>query len=295
MTRFRHGRTDYLARIGGERFAEPKEGDAVEVKFPASPHWHTGKARLQWRAGSFTEAGIDLAGSLTCAGLGLTRPVFCAGYAAAYLYSPKRRDCLLALGSDDGCRAWLNHREIGNAVEKLRGAAPDQELFPVTLQPGCNLLLLKIDQHTGGWGFYCRFLDRRPPTGHRFAGCILNPRETCLAVIPAAWPAEFTADRIPRRLPAARADWSGPLPAIRRCRSAGSSEIMAVAVTVSGAAAAASLRCSDPIRSSVKRASTANSVILVQCSRSIFILCSPRLSAGPRAFSRPRASAADVH
>lgn len=163
---FRHGRTDYLARIGGERFAEPKEGDAVEVKFPASPHWHTGKARLQWRAGSFTEAGIDLAGSLTCAGLGLTRPVFCAGYAAAYLYSPKRRDCLLALGSDDGCRAWLNHREIGNAVEKLRGAAPDQELFPVTLQPGCNLLLLKIDQHTGGWGFYCRFLDRdrRPVT-----------------------------------------------------------------------------------------------------------------------------------
>ncbi|RKY77211.1 hypothetical protein DRQ12_08675 [candidate division KSB1 bacterium] len=79
-------------------------------------------------------------------------------YALAYVYAPKRMKVALSLGSDDGAKIWLNdklvfRKHIG------RGAAPDQDVMIVTLEPGWNKLLLKIEEMYGQWGFYLRFSD----------------------------------------------------------------------------------------------------------------------------------------
>jgi hypothetical protein len=59
------------------------------------------------------------------------------------------------VGSDDGVRVWLNgalvHENwIGRALTE------DEDLFPVTLEPGKNVLLLKVQDMQGDWAFSVR-------------------------------------------------------------------------------------------------------------------------------------------
>ncbi len=79
-------------------------------------------------------------------------------YALAYVYAPKRMKVALSLGSDDGAKIWLNDKLIFRK-HIGRGAAPDQDVMIVTLEPGWNKLLLKIEEMYGQWGFYLRFSD----------------------------------------------------------------------------------------------------------------------------------------
>ncbi|MBI2624650.1 hypothetical protein HYW67_04185 [Candidatus Parcubacteria bacterium] len=61
----------------------------------------------------------------------------------------------LRLGSDDGIKAYVNGAKIhDNHIH--RSAARDQDRPAVTLNPGLNTILLKIDQGGSGWGFYAR-------------------------------------------------------------------------------------------------------------------------------------------
>ena len=79
-------------------------------------------------------------------------------YGLVYVHSPDKRDVLLLLGSDDGVRVWIN----GNLIHTnpaYRGAYPDQDRIPVTLDKGWNTLLIKVLQGGGGWGYYVRFVD----------------------------------------------------------------------------------------------------------------------------------------
>lgn len=63
----------------------------------------------------------------------------------------------LAIGSDDGVKAWLNGKLVwqNNAT---RGLEPDQDKVTVQLQNGANVLLLKITQDIRGWGACARLL-----------------------------------------------------------------------------------------------------------------------------------------
>ena len=78
-----------------------------------------------------------------------------AAYAHLYLKAPDNTSCKLIYGSDDGIRIMLNGALI-NSLRVRRPAEPNQNQNTITLTPGWNRLLIKVDQGTGSWGFYMR-------------------------------------------------------------------------------------------------------------------------------------------
>ena len=79
-------------------------------------------------------------------------------YGYVNVYSPEDQNTVLLVGSDDGIRVWLNE-DLLHTNPAYRGAYPDQDQIPVTLNKGWNKLLIKILQGSGGWGYYVRFVD----------------------------------------------------------------------------------------------------------------------------------------
>jgi hypothetical protein len=82
----------------------------------------------------------------------------CSAYAAVWVRCPSARPAILSVGSDDGVKAWLNRTQV-IANNANRGAAPGQDQAKVELRAGWNVVLLKVTQGDGGWGFYCDLLD----------------------------------------------------------------------------------------------------------------------------------------
>ena len=80
--------------------------------------------------------------------------------------SPKQQACILALGSNDGVRAWLNGEAVLDCPGP-RGLQMDHNLVPVALRQGRNSLLLKIEERGNRWGFACRFLPLSQDTPGR--------------------------------------------------------------------------------------------------------------------------------
>ncbi len=78
-----------------------------------------------------------------------------AAYARTRVWTPSAIDARLDLGSDDGIKVWLNGHVV-HAHYTERGCAPKQDTVKVRLQEGWNVLLLKIVNRAGGWGFACR-------------------------------------------------------------------------------------------------------------------------------------------
>jgi hypothetical protein len=80
----------------------------------------------------------------------------------AWVHSETERTATLAVGSDDGMRAWVNGEFIFE-VSSCQGANIDQFQSSVTLTAGWNRLLLHIRDGGGGWSAYARFLDNGVP------------------------------------------------------------------------------------------------------------------------------------
>ena len=57
-------------------------------------------------------------------------------------------------GSDDSAKVWLNGKLVHSIWTSSRGAVRWNENFPLDLKAGQNDLLVKVEQRTGGWGFY---------------------------------------------------------------------------------------------------------------------------------------------
>jgi hypothetical protein len=92
-------------------------------------------------------------------------------YALTYVHSPREQTLPLYLGSDDGCKVFLNGRAVHRYLG-VRIASPDQDRIPLHLKKGRNALLLKIENNFGGYAFYARIPD--PVRSIRFS---LNPDE----------------------------------------------------------------------------------------------------------------------
>ena len=83
---------------------------------------------------------------------------FAAAFALAEIKSDKEVKAFLSVGSDDGIRIWHNGKLIhDNWIP--RGINKDDDLVPITLQPGSNQLLLKVQDMQLGWGFVLRILN----------------------------------------------------------------------------------------------------------------------------------------
>jgi putative membrane-bound dehydrogenase-like protein len=75
----------------------------------------------------------------------------------SYVYreidSPADQEATILLGTDDGCKLWLNDALV-HTSRVHRAAMPEQDQVRVKLKKGKNTLLLKINNGDGAHGFY---------------------------------------------------------------------------------------------------------------------------------------------
>ncbi|MCH7870951.1 MAG: CehA/McbA family metallohydrolase, partial [Planctomycetes bacterium] len=79
-------------------------------------------------------------------------------YARTYLYSPNDRTVRYALGTDDGCRFYLNGDVLFEDT-KQHGADPFGHFGKLELRKGWNRVLIKVENGGGGFGLYFRVFD----------------------------------------------------------------------------------------------------------------------------------------
>ncbi len=79
-------------------------------------------------------------------------------YAAAWVRSDTARTATLAMGIDDGGRAYWNGEEVFE-VGSCQGTNIDQFKAPVEVDAGWNRLLIRVRDQGGGWALYARLLD----------------------------------------------------------------------------------------------------------------------------------------
>ncbi len=76
--------------------------------------------------------------------------------------SATRRQVRLALGPDDGMRAYWNGVQVLESG-LCQGTVEDAYQAPVTLQAGDNRLTVRVRDQGGGWGLYARLLQSGAP------------------------------------------------------------------------------------------------------------------------------------
>ncbi len=91
------------------------------------------------------------------------RPLFkpdnwTVGYAWTKVYSDKDQKVFMVAGSDDGVKIWLNGKMAINVL-KSRAALWGDDKAGAMLKKGENLILVKVENRTGGFGFYMDFVD----------------------------------------------------------------------------------------------------------------------------------------
>lgn len=135
---------DYLLSVGGENGVQPCVGQSVDFGHGNS---------LTWQAFHSEYDKVDL------------RKIFTpnegvVSYAAIWIESKKEQEKLFGIGSNDGVKVWFNGK-ILLKVHKPRTVNIDDEYLRLRLKRGKNLLLIKIEQGYGGWGFILRPVDEK--------------------------------------------------------------------------------------------------------------------------------------
>ena len=155
---------DYLTATGGEAGTAPEPGTAYRAEFTEDEYafWENAAIDVAWRRHVSPDDFIDLGKIFVrndVRGLDFAPIQYVIGYVACTIDSPVDQDVRIAIGSDDGYKIYLNHALIAkNRV--YRGPEKDQEKIDAHLKKGKNLLLVKVDQDIGGYGFFLRLLDR---------------------------------------------------------------------------------------------------------------------------------------
>jgi tetratricopeptide (TPR) repeat protein len=76
-------------------------------------------------------------------------------YAVAFVKSGSDQDAAIRLGSDEAVKAWWNGTQVLDR-DLRRRIAFDQDVVGVRAREGWNVLLLKVHDQTGSWGFRVR-------------------------------------------------------------------------------------------------------------------------------------------
>ena len=75
-------------------------------------------------------------------------------YGFITLNSPREQNTKMFVGSDDSVKVWLNGEIVREEIVG-RSASDYRDSFPVTLKQGINILLVAVENRTGGWsGFF---------------------------------------------------------------------------------------------------------------------------------------------
>jgi hypothetical protein len=111
------------------------------------------KGKVRWKLHESETDKIDLQQLLDHDQAGVA-------YAVCWVRSPKPK-ALLATGSDDGIKVWLNRRVVLDRPVH-REAVPGEDQTPIELKQDWNEVLVKVDNRFGTWAF---FLELREPDG----------------------------------------------------------------------------------------------------------------------------------
>src|SRR5262245_10926220 len=131
--------TDWLAIDGGETGIVPNLNATLTI-FGKTYHWQAVKS---------SDEAVSLEGLYS-------KLNHAVAYAACDIIMPEAATQLLAVGSDDGVKIWLNGEKVHDHWA-LRGLEKDDDLVRLKLKKGTNRLLLKVQNAEGGWGFISRF------------------------------------------------------------------------------------------------------------------------------------------
>lgn len=156
--------TDFLE---GEADVRPFAGQKAEATFVAdvskliagigsSNEWgwkETRKVDASWKVRTFADGIISMDGAF-----GDVDDHF-AFYAAAYVVVPKAVDAVIAIGSDDDHKVWVNRTELGRRATS-QGVKPGEFTYRHRFERGVHRLLVKIVDRTQGCGFCVQLLDR---------------------------------------------------------------------------------------------------------------------------------------
>ena len=101
-------------------------------------------------------------------------------YGTVSLYSPREQETTIYVGSKDGFKIWLNGVLI---YENLRYLASEDytDFFPITLQPGRNVLLVAVHTHSNGFfGFEpgTEYTVANPGVGYTFSPTPIHTGDT---------------------------------------------------------------------------------------------------------------------
>ena len=148
-------RIDYLSLMSGGAVTERQiatygamAGDAI-----GNQVWTAGK--ISPFGGYNTSVGSDNINDMVKAtGLGVGDINNHVAYGCISLYTPKAQKTTMYVGSDDAVKVWLNGTLVhNNPID--RPATDYQDMFPVTLKKGKNILLVAIYERYGKWsGFF---------------------------------------------------------------------------------------------------------------------------------------------
>ncbi len=138
----------------------PPERDPVDLK----KEYDARKGKIRWKEYRAKEGRINLVEAFALKGDEARDAV---GYAVCWVQCDKEKMAVLATGSDDGIKVWIN-RGIVHDKAVARTAEPSSDRTPVRLKAGWNEVLVKIDNRAADWAFYFELLD--PPTGKALPG-----------------------------------------------------------------------------------------------------------------------------
>jgi pimeloyl-ACP methyl ester carboxylesterase len=180
--------TDYLGEHGGEAGIRPTAG---------MTHTRPDGTTATWTA--YTSPGDTLDFVKAFAG----RP---SADVVAYAYTTITRDragpVLLAIGSDDGVRVWVNGKLVHDNPVR-RGLRLDSDIVEAPMRAGANAVLVKVEQGTGDWGLSLREIgdgEARLVARSSFAPALEQAAEGKLAVRTDAMLARFDDDHSPVRV-----------------------------------------------------------------------------------------------
>lgn len=142
--------------------AFPPERDPVDLK----REYDVRKGKARWKPYHAKEGIITLNDVFSL------KPEDAGGavaYAVCWVKSDKDRSAILATGSDDGIKVWINRKQV---LDKggYRATQPGSERTPIRLKAGWNEVLVKIDNVAGFWSYCLELLD--PPSGKGLPGVL---------------------------------------------------------------------------------------------------------------------------
>jgi hypothetical protein len=94
-----------------------------------------------------------------------------AAYIRSRLYSPKKQEARMELGSDDGVKLWIGGKLV-HENNSFRPCSPGQDKKKVALPEGWSDLLMKVTQGGGEWSCCLRF---RASDGSKLEGVKADP------------------------------------------------------------------------------------------------------------------------